>query len=173
VGISAMGNGVLTNNLSVLSESLANPNTYINALGRLDSDRAYIVRIYYQQNLGKNWKLGFQVKYKDGQPVNRNLFDLSSNANGNQFALWNIDAKGINPYTGQFGIREGGFWNYELKFQHEFELFGHTASADLNIYNFNDVAVPLNNYNFPEPDQQYALEYQIPRGFLLSLRYEF
>lgn len=173
VGISAMGNGVLTNNLSVLSESLANPNTYINALGRLDSDRAYIVRIYYQQNLSKKWKLGFQVKYKDGQPVNRNLFDLSSNANGNQFALWNIDAKGINPFTGQFGIREGGFWNYELKFQREFELFGHSASADLNIYNFNDVAVPLNNYNFPEPDQQYALEYQIPRGFLLSLRYEF
>lgn len=173
VGISPMGNGVLTNNLGVLSESLANPNTYIQNLGRLDSDRAYIVRIYYHQILSKRWKLGFQVKYKDGQPVNRNEFALKTNTNGNQFAFWNADIKGINPFTGQFGVREGGFWNYELRFQYNFTLKGLPLTADLNIYNIMDVATPLNNYNFPEPDDQWALELQIPRGMLLSLRYEF
>lgn len=173
VGISAMGNGVRTNNLSVLSESLANPNTYINSLGRLDSDRAYIVRIYYHQNISKNWKLGFQVKYKDGQPVNRNVYDLTNNTNGNQFTFWNIDTKGINPFTGQFGVREGGFWNYELRFQHTFNVADKQITADLNIYNIMDVATPLNNYNFPEPDDQFALDLQIPRGFLLSIKYLF
>ncbi len=173
VGISPMGNGVLTNNLGVLSESLANPNTYLQNLGRLDSDRAYIVRIYYHQNLSKKWKMAFQVKYKDGQPVNRNSFTVKSSAEGNQFAFWNQDIKGINPFTGQFGVREGGFWNYELRFQHRFKLWGKQATADLNIYNIMDVATPLNNYNFPEPDYQHALDLQIPRGFLLSFTYSF
>ncbi|MFY0652507.1 MAG: hypothetical protein JXQ96_10760 [Cyclobacteriaceae bacterium] len=172
VGLSPMGNGVLTNNLGVLSESQANPNTYIENLGRLDPDRAYIVRIYYHQEIGKRWKFAFQVKYKDGQPVNRNVFDLNTNASGNQFAFWNDDIKGINPFTGQFGVREGGFWNYELKFQYDTRLFDHRAVIDLNIYNIMDVATPLNNYNFPEPDAQYALEFQIPRGALLSVRYK-
>ena len=168
-----MGNGVRTNNLNVLSESLANPNTYINSLGRLASDRAYIVRIYYHQNISKNWKLRFQGKYKDGQTANRNVYDPTTNTNGNQFTFWNIDTKGINPFTGQFGVREGGFWNYELRFQHTFNLADRQITADLNIYNIMDVATPLNNYNFPEPDDQFALDLQIPRGFLLSIKYLF
>ena len=171
VGLSPMGNGVLTNNLGVMSESLANPNTYIENLGRLDSDRAYIIRFYYQRQLGKNWNLGFQMKYKDGQSVNRNEFELLNRPEGTQFAFWNIDIKGINPFTGQFGIREAGIWNYELRLQHSFEIAGKKATANLNIYNIMDVSSPLNNYNFPEPDGQYSLEYQIPRGFTLSLQY--
>ena len=89
----------------------------------------------FHQNISKNWKLGFQVKYKDGQPVNRNEFDISSNQDGNQFVFWNQDIKGINPFNGKFGVREGGFWTYELTFSHKLDLWGNAATLDLNIYN--------------------------------------
>jgi len=177
VGFGPTGNGPLQNNIDILSENVANPNNYINFMGRLDSDRAFVVRTLVGWKLGRSFTANLLIKFKDGQPIS--LFDseVISQPGGNQAAIWNVINKGINPFTGQFGFREGAFWNYEIKFNYSLKARNIPLDVFFNIYNLNDIATILNNYSFSpytgSPNRRSGMEVQIPRGFTMGLNYYF
>jgi hypothetical protein len=176
VGWGPMGNGFMHNNLNVLSESLANPNTYVRYLGRLDSDRAYLVRGLASYKWTDRFSTSLRVKYKDGQPIN--LFDTRLNedmSGNNQVAIWNNQIKGTNPFTGEFGQRESGFWNYDINLTYRADIGSRKMNFSMDIYNLLDVASTLNNYTFTpgNPGERFTMEVQIPRGFILTAEYFF
>jgi hypothetical protein len=176
VGFGPFGNGVLHNNVGVLSESLADPNLYIRYLGRLDSDRAYIVRGLFSYRFSKGFSTTLRVKYKDGQPVN--LYDVKFRDEGNgnqQVAMYNTSTKGTDPFGGPFGFRESGFWNFDLALRYTASLKDHPLTFSMEWYNIMDVASTLNNVNFSPgaPDERFTLETQIPRGLGISVDYRF
>ena len=175
-GFAPMGNGVLHNTPGILSESLANPNTYIDYLGRFDSDRAFIIRMLWGYKFNFPMRMAFQMLWKDGQPINLFESALSLNATGNQVALWNENVKGINPFTGQFGSRESAYFNFEFRFKYEATLKNHPLNFNLNIYNIFDLGTTLSNFSFspgPSPAQRFVLDVQIPRGVIFGVDYSF
>jgi len=175
-GFAPMGNGVLHNTPGILSESLANPNTYIDYLGRFDSDRAFIIRMLWGYKFNFPLRMAFQMLWKDGQPIN--LFEkaISRDFLGNQVAFWNENIKGINPFTGQFGSRESAYFNFEFRFKYEASLKDHPLNFNLNIYNIFDFGTTLSNFSFspgPSPAHRFVLDVQLPRGVIIGVDYSF
>ena len=190
VGYGPTGNGPLHNSPGELSESLANPNNYINHVGRYDSDRAFIVRTLFGWKFSKSFSASLLILFKDGQPISTFETRLDSQIGRNQVAVWNYTNKGISPYNGQFGFREGAFWNYELKLKYDLQPRNVPFAINLYIYNLMDIATILNNYSFspytnynPQfpfynkqgytPNRRSGMEVQIPRGFMIGLNYYF
>ncbi len=173
VGTGAFGNGVLHNDLDVLSESTANPNSRLKSLGRLDSDRAYIVRSLLGYKILPGLAMSFQLLYRDGQPTSLMVSTLFESEKGSQVGLRNVSPKGANPYTGEFGYREPGYWNYELRFRYSPKGMHDSISLSLYVYNLLDVGTTLNYYNFSpgQAHSPYTLDVQIPRGVMLGLNF--
>lgn len=167
VGFGSMGNGVLHNNLSVLSESMANPNTYFYYTGRLDADRSYIGRLLISYNVTDKLSFAFQYKYKDGQSLN----SFGTAISNNQIAIWNSNVKGDNPFTGQLSRREDCFYNTEIRARYKFYFADKLFDVNLTVYNLLDLGFQLSEFTFPpkiDNGKRWVLETQIPRGFLLS-----
>lgn len=171
VGFGSMGNGVLHNNLGVLSESMANPNTYLYYTGRLDADRSYIGRLLISYNINRRLSFAFQYKYKDGQSFNSFGVKVNNELPGNQVAIWNSNVKGDNPFTGQLSRREDCFYNTELRCKYTFFIKDKSLDINFSLYNLFDLGFQLAEYTFPpqtDNGKRWVLETQIPRGFMLS-----
>jgi hypothetical protein len=177
VGFGSMGNGVLHNNLSVLSETMANPNSYIYYLGRLDGDRSYIGRLLVSYAINKHLTMAFQYKYKDGQAFNSfGVKNITDNAGNTQIAIWNNNVKGDNPYSGETSRREDCFYNTELRGKYSFFFDKKVLDINLSIYNLFDLGFQLAENTFsPATDEglRKAIDIQIPRGFILSAALKF
>jgi hypothetical protein len=175
-GFGAMGNGVLNNNFSVLSESMANPNSYFYYLGRLDVDRSYFGRLLISYNINKHLTMAFQYKYKDGQPFNAFGTKILTNAGNSQIALWNNNIKGDNSFTGETSRREDCFYNTELRTKYTFFFKDKALDINLSLYNLLDIGFQLAEASFPpltDEGKRKAIDIQIPRGFLLSAALRF
>ena len=196
-GLSTMGNGPLHNNIGVLSESSANPNTYIalseNSLPyqgncRLDQDKSFILRMQVTYNPNKYLSLGFNGKFKDGQPFST-FTAVPQTINGHdQVALVHSDAKGINMVNQAFGKREDAFFNLELKATGRWWVRDIPMSLEVLCYNLYDFGTALTEYTFdgykhatyPHWTQELGNETMknsrtsmslcIPRGLLVTLR---
>lgn len=171
VGFGSMGNGVLHNNLGVLSESMANPNSYLYYLGRLDADRSYIGRLLLSYKVNQRLSFVFQYKYKDGQSFNSFGTGISSMLEGNQLAIWNTNVKGDNPFTGETSRREDCFYNTELRTKYTFFIKEKALDVNLTLYNLFDLGWQLAEFVFPpktDNGKRWVLETQIPRGFMIS-----
>lgn len=174
VGYSALGNGILHNNLNVLSESHANPNTQIHNTGRIDSDKSYVGRMLISYNFSEKFSSVFQLKYKDGQPFSFFLYDVKSDSLGNQAAIQNEKPKGDNPLNLVVGPRKDAFFNTELRFVYIINLFKNRLDLNLSCYNIYDFGTELAEYAFsPAKDNRYVLELNIPRGIVFSAIYNF
>ncbi|MFI3281740.1 MAG: hypothetical protein R3Y44_07210 [Rikenellaceae bacterium] len=184
-GFSTLGNGPLHNNLGVLSESSANPNTMINtdnpdsefmAVGRLDQERAYVMRMFASYNVSE--KLGFALnfKFKDGQPFS--YFDTmsSSDSSGNrQVAIYPSTTRGINTFDGDFGTREDAFFNVDIRATYRFKVNnGGLCEMQLGFYNLYDFGTELTEYTFDQDldATRYAMSLNIPRGLIFSFKYK-
>lgn len=173
VGYGALGNGVLHNNVDVLSESQANPNTYIKYLGRLDTDRSYVGNIFLSYKANERWTMLFSAKYKDGQPFNTYSTALAGSGENQQAAIWSRGIPGDNPFTGEFNKREDAFWNMELRTRYTAQLNQHPLQLELGIYNFFDLGLEIAEYGFGQGvlDGRPALDVQTPRGIQFALAY--
>ncbi len=177
VGFGSMGNGVLHNNVSVLSESMANPNSYFNYTGRLDADRSYIGRLLVSYNINRHLTMAFQYKYKDGQSFNSfGVKNSTDNTGNSQIAIWNDNVKGDNPFTGQTSRREDCFYNTEIRTKYTFFIKNKALDINLTVYNLLDLGFQLAEATFePITDEGHrkAIDIQIPRGFMLSATFKF
>ena len=196
-GLSTMGNGPLHNNIGVLAESSANPNTYV-ALGegglpyqgnsRLDQDKSFIARIQVTYNACKYFSIGFNGKFKDGQPFST-FSAVPASINGHtQQALLHSDAKGINMANNAFGKREDAFFNFELRATGRWWVRDIPMSLEVLCYNIYDFGTALTEYTFDDynhatyphwtiergiatmKDSRTSMSLCIPRGLLFTLR---
>ena len=175
VGISTLGNGPLHNNMGALSESTANPNSLYKLIGRLDQDRAYILRSLITYNVNKHVGLTLNIKFKDGQPFSSFLTRTATDADGNtQIAIWDERTKGINPFNGDFGSREDAFFNLDFRATYRGEINRYPFEAQFTCYNFYDFGTELTEYTFvpagSEEMPRYAMSQCIPRGFLFTFK---
>lgn len=183
-GVSALGNGPESNNLNILSESQANPNTWGNgcnpksshrASGRLDQDRAYVCWIQLTYNPIRQLGFTFTGKFKDGQPVTSYMTKEYTNADGNtQMAVIPTRTRGINMFDGHFGSREDAFFNIDLRVSYRPVIKGHNCEFQAVCYNIYDFGTSLNEYSFPKglTEIRHTLSLCVPRGLIVTAKVE-
>lgn len=181
----ALGNGPASNNIGVLSESTANPNTRntisnasasYSGVGRLDQDKAYICRIYLAYNVCKYFRFGITGRWTDGQPFA--IFNTANgyDANGDmQVAIRPSCSRGINPTDGNFGCRESAIFNIDLHAQANWTIKKCPMTFSLQCYNIYDFGNTLAEYNFPqgikgEDERGHSMTQTIPRGIIGTLK---
>ena len=181
-GLSALGNGVQSNNIGILSESTANPNTFLNekntdgafrASGRVDQDRSFIARIQLGYNITPNWGIHLNGKFKDGTPITNFRTLAYTDVNGNtQLAVWNADTKGINLSAYHFGKRKDAFFNIDVRLRYRGHMRQVPLEAEVMCYNIYDFGTELFEFNFDEDmgRARRAMVLNIPRGMMFTLR---
>lgn len=188
-GVSALGNGVQTEDIMVLSESMASPNhllnhtnmgqtnTAIRSLGRLNQDRAYIARLQLGVNITENWQLSLSGKFRDGTPIASYCMQTATDAAGSQAIVWAANTRGINVVDGNFGKRTDSFFNFDLRLKYRGAIRDVPFAVQAVCYNIWDFATELNEYSMSYdgatgkgvPSNRYPLSLCIPRGLLLSV----
>ena len=196
-GLSTLGNGPLHNNIGVLSESSANPNTYM-ALSegalpyqsncRLNQDKSFIFRLQVTYNACKYFSIGLNGKFKDGQAFSTFTAKPQTINGHEQVALIHSDAKGINMANNAFGKREDAFFNIELKATGRWWVRDIPMSLEVLCYNIYDFGTALTEYTFDDynhptyhhwtvergmasmKDSRTSMSLCIPRGLLVTFR---
>lgn len=188
-GASALGNGMQTEDIQVLSESLASPNSRlvnanmqqedagIRSLGRLNQDRAYIARLQLGVNITENWQLSLSGKFRDGIPFCHYRTYIDTDAAGHsQAVVWAANTRGINVRDGNFGQRTDSFFNFDLRLKYRGAIKGVPFSVQAVCYNVWDFATELNEYCMyydgatgkDLTGQRTPLSLCTPRGLLLT-----
>jgi hypothetical protein len=164
VGTTNPGNTEWQNDDGVLGSLYTDPNNAINARGRMRFDRAYTVRIGGSLALPLGTRLGFAVKYYDGQPFTRMII---------------VDGLNQGPLFIQAHPR--GVARYEFNMTVDLRLektlrFGSTVfrlMADaFNVFNQNQATEesPWTNAEFP---LRFATRIQSPRLIRAGFNFEF
>ena len=190
-GTSALGNGAQTEDIQVLSESLASPNNSlvnanmqqpdegIRSLGRLHQDRAYIARLQLGVNITQNWQLSLTGRFRDGIPFRPYRTYLYVDAAGHhQAVVWNAQTRGINVADGHFGERTDSFFNFDLRLKYRGQIKGVPFAAQIVCYNIWDFATELNEYCMYYDAQtskgisshRYPLSLCTPRGLSMNVQ---
>lgn len=193
VGYCGLGNGPGSNNVGVLSESTANPNTFLviknsqldgtkgryPTAGRYDQDRAYVCRLLLAYNLSRHVQLGAMGSWTDGQPftyyrIFTNTADgsvTSGAASPTQVAIVPGCSRGINPTDGNFGCRESAIFHIDLHARFRWTMQGHDAELHVQSYNVYDFGNVLNEFCFPQgycEGRGPNMCLTIPRGLIAS-----
>ena len=169
MGATAFGNGVGSNDIGVISESQANPNSHINAYGRLDGDRAFVGHIYTGFYLFKKFSLGVSLKYRDGQP----FAFFKAVDNSDQWALHYQTIKAEDKKGQKGGPREDYLSEINVRLNYHFRLSDVDAVLSLEAFNVIDVGYELSEHVFYSTKDRDAVELNIPKSFRLSLNLRF
>lgn len=188
-GVAAIGNGIQTEDLQILDESLASPNAAlvdanmhqpdagIRSLARMHQDRAFIARLQLGVNITENWQLSMSGKFRDGIPISSHRTYLYDDGAGHAQAItWATYTRGINVRDGNFGQRTDSFFNFDLRLKYRNTVKGVPFEVQAVCYNILDFATELNEYSMAYDaatgkgtvDQRYPLSLCTPRGLLLT-----
>lgn len=164
VGSTSPGNTEWENDDGIIGTLYDNPNTLINAEGRLRFDRGYIVTIGANFMAPFGIRVGCAVKYYDGQPFARKI--IVTGMNQGPFII-QAHPRGVARYE----------YNRTLDIRLERPLnFGQTRMRIIldafNLLNRN-LATEENEWTGPEFPLRFATEIQSPRVFRLGLVLEF
>lgn len=197
ISYAGLGNGPGSNNVGVLSESMANPNTHFvmqnrptggrtckyPAAGRTDQDRAYMARISLSYNINWRLQIGGVANWIDGQPFS--YYRLYDNTEGTlagsssavsadkQYAILPCCPRGINPTDGNFGCRESGIFNIDVFARYNWQVSCYRMQLELQSYNVYDFGNVLNEFCFPQAIREgrgHNMTLTIPRGVIASLK---
>lgn len=163
-GTTNPGNSEWENDDGVLGALYDNPNTLINAKGRVRFDRAYTIRLglNYMAPFGIN--LGCLIKYYDGQPFSRKII-VGEMSQGPFY----IQAHSRGAVRYEFNL------TVDLRVEKSFSI--GTSRLRFMIDGFNmlnsGLATEENPWTGPDFKLRNAIEIQSPRVFRLGLAYEF
>lgn len=164
IGTTSPGNTEWENDDGVVGSLFNDPNTLINAKGRVRFDRAYTGRIGFSFFLPFGIQLGGIIKYYDGQPFARKIIVIGMNQ---------------GPFILQAHPRGVARYEYNMTVDLRLEKTIHLGRTRLrlildgfNIFN-RDLATEENEWTGPEFPLRFATEIQSPRVFRLGLSYEF
>ena len=159
MGYTAFGNGPAANDVGVLDESQANPNTWLNGYGRVDGDRAYVAKVYFGLYVFPNFFISTNIKYRDGNPF---AFFNSHYA----YDQWIITYKTIqaeNSRGVKGGPREDYLTDVSIKVTYSLQIFDKEVDLFITMFNLLDFGSELSEYVF-SGGWRYANELQIPRS---------
>ena len=158
------GNTHRENDDGVLGSLYDNPNTLINARGRVVFDRAYTGRIGVNYLAPFGIRLGCVVKYYDGQPFARKL--IVPNLTQGPFYI-DANPRGLSRYEYNRTV--------DIRIEKIFTLQSGILRVILDGFNIinRNLATEENEWTSPEYPLRYATEIQSPRVFRVGLAYEF
>jgi hypothetical protein len=158
------GNTEWENDDGVIGTLFDNPNTLINAKGRLRFDRAYTVRIGLNYLAPFDINLGCLIKYYDGQPFSRKIIV----ENLNQGPIY-IQAHSRGAVRYEFNL------TLDLRIAKTFRIGKSELRLILDGFNIlnSGLATEENEWTGPEFKLRFATEIQSPRVFRLGLVFEF
>jgi hypothetical protein len=164
VGSTSPGNTEWENDDGIVGTLYDNPNTLINAEGRLRFDRGYTGRIGVNFMAPFGIRIGCVVKYYDGHPFARKI--IVTGMNQGPFII-QAHPRGVARYE----------YNRTVDIRLEKPLnFGRTRMRIIldafNLINRN-LATEENEWTGPEFPLRFATEIQSPRVFRLGLVLEF
>ena len=181
-GFCALGNGPLSNNIGILSESTTDPRTHQTVAfsdrsnqgtGRLNQDRAYIARLQVTYNACKYFSIGLNGKFKDGQPFTNFEVQTQTDGSQTQATILPYDARGINTANQAFGKRKDAFFNFDLRATGRWWVREIPMSLEVQCYNIYDFGTALTEYTFDRGTDipaRTTMSMCIPRGLLFTLR---
>jgi hypothetical protein len=168
MGDTAFGNGPGSNDIGILHESQANPNSRINGFGRLDGDRGFVMKSYFGFHLSKRLFMGVSLKYRDGNP-----FAFINTLSGyDQWVLYYQTIKAENEKGVKGGPREDYIADVSVRLNVRFKLLNRDAVLSLSFFNLLDFGGELSEYVFSGGTRD-AVELQIPRSLRLTLNWRF
>ncbi len=161
------GNSEFDNDPAVIGTLFDNPNTLINARGRLYSDRAYLGKIaaYYQAPLG--FRLGSVVSYFDGLPFGRKLIIQGFNQ-GPFFIM-------ATPRGEPGGFRTQYYLDFDQRIAREFGFGRVRVGVLLDVFNLLNLNQNLREFDISGPlfVERRPTELQNPRAFRLAIKLRF
>ncbi len=164
MGTTAFGNGAGTNDIGVIDESQADPNSWINGYGRLDGDRAFVGKVFFGFYILKNLFAGISLKYRDGNP----FAFISSDYDNGQWVFYYRTIKAEDSRGVKGGPREDYLSDISIQFNYQFQLFNKDACLNLAFFNILDVGYELSEYVFSGGSRD-AMELAIPRSLRLGI----
>jgi hypothetical protein len=168
MGNTAFGNGPGSNDIGILDENQANPNSWINGYGRMDGDRGYVVKSYAGFYIAKKLFAAVSFKYRDGDPF---AFFNTLFAH-DQRVIYYQTIKAENEKGVKGGPREDYVADVSLKLTYNFKLFDGDAVVGLSIFNLLDFGAELSEYVYSGGSRD-AVELQIPRSMRLTFAWRF
>jgi hypothetical protein len=158
------GNKHTENDEGVLGNLYENPNTLINARGRVAFDRAYTGRIGVSYLAPLGIRLGCVIKYYDGQPFARKI--IVPGLNQGPFYI-QANPRGLSRYEYNRTV--------DIRVEKIFSLPNGKLRVILDGFNVlnRNLATEENEWTSPEYPLRYATEVQSPRVFRIGLAYEF
>jgi hypothetical protein len=168
MGYTAFGNGPTANDIGIISESQAFPNSWINGYGRVDGDRAFVGKIFFGYYLSKRLFLSASIKYRDGNPF---AFLNAFKKNG-QWVITYQTIKAEDEHGVKGGPREDCIWDFNFKLSHEISLFGKKGRLELSLFNLLDFGLELSENVFADESRRLANELQLPRSLRLGVEFE-
>ncbi|MCQ2236173.1 MAG: hypothetical protein MJZ18_04130 [Bacteroidales bacterium] len=189
-GPSALGVGPAANDIGVLDESTANPNTHIvtenrngkyPGVGRVDQDKAYVARLSVGYNVCDWFSFNYMFKWTDGQPFSPIHISTSevetSSGTFQQQAFLPTRSRGINPTDGDFGCRKSAIFNFDISAHFYWKWGAHATRAGIYYYNSWDYGNVLTEYMVPQGlnecnmgDRGPNMTLTVPGGLICSLR---
>ena len=165
MGTTSFGNGPEANDVGVISESQAFPNSWINGFGRVDGDRAFVGKIFFGYYLARRLFLGGSVKYRDGNPF---AFIDAFQRDG-QWLITYQTIKAEDEKGKKGGPREDCIWDFNFKLGYDMALFGKKGRLELSVFNLLDFGSELSENAFSSDAERLANELQLPRSLRLGL----
>lgn len=160
----AFGNGPLSNDPGIIAESQANPNTLLNAFGRVDGDRAFVARLFYGFYPVKDLFVALSLKYRDGDP----FAFLNADYGHNQWVLTYSTIKAENDHFEKGGPREDYMAELNLQVTYRRKVFGRDVLLSVAGFNLLDVGYELSEYVFSGGSRD-PMELQIPRSLRVTV----
>jgi len=164
MGYTAFGNGPGANDIGILSESQANPNSWINGYGRVDGDRAYVGKMYFGFYITKKLFIAASFKYRDGNP----FAFINTRYDYDQRILYLDTIQAENEKGKKGGPREDFLSDISIKIKYNFKLFNWKTELYVSLFNLFDFGTELSEYVFSGGDRL-AHELQIPRSLRMGL----
>lgn len=168
VGRAPFGNGPQANDMGVVSYDGANPNSRVNDLANLDSDRGFSVKAVLGQRLYRGlWALA-TVRFRDGTPFS--FFDASEQ--DSQVARTYHSKRGSPLKLGRplDGPREDFHLNLDLQLRWDTQVNDLPVSASVLATNLLDMGNEIQEVsNADGTGGRAALEQQIPRALFFGL----
>jgi hypothetical protein len=164
MGYTAFGNGPSANDIGVISESQAFPNSWINGFGRVDGDRAFVGKIFFGYFLAPRLFLSGNIKYRDGNPF---AFINAFQRDG-QWVITYQTIKAEDEHSKKGGPREDCIWDFNFKLSYDLLLFGKKGRLELSLFNLLDFGGELSENVF-SGGSRLANELQLPRSLRLGM----
>lgn len=172
-GGATMGNGPLNNNINQPSDAMADLNLRYKYLGRIDSDRSYLVNFLMGYKYSDHGKMSLQLRYRDGQSFGYYESQLLETDEGAQVIFTQPLPRGDDPFTRLMGRREDFLLNMNLYWQHGFPLSTGKLDIGVQVFNLFDFATEASEFAYGVNGEflRAPLELQVPRTVSCSLQY--